>query len=98
MKQLLTLVLAGALCGPALAEDMVAKSGSDYIRLTEAPCLGEYVPEADRGSFRAAYAQVDGESFKACWSMRAGGQVIIAYEDGDWGLVPSHEFKPYLGV
>lgn len=96
------LILALALlCGPAIAEDAVARNGKDAIRITDAPCPASILaltPEGTRGFFRAAFAVLDGKSWDACWALLNDGRILLLYSDGDQGMVSSQMFKPEAGI
>ncbi len=86
-------VLAAA---PALADELVAVSGNDQIRLSDGPCsnekvLGQLSPRA-RAVLRDATAVVQGQQYKACWIVN-GESAHLLYEDGDQGLIPLSDFK-----
>lgn len=100
MKALL-FVAAVMAAGSAIADDAVARSGKSYVRITDAACppevLGLLPPEVgDR--FHAAFAVIDGKSFRACWAMLSDGNVVLQYEDGDGGMVPAADFRPAAGA
>jgi len=86
---------------PAFANDLVARQGSDVIRLVNAACTSEGVlsrvsPQM-RSQFRAAQATVDGRTYAACWRMTPSAAHLV-YEDGDQGLVPLSALKPQLSA
>ncbi|MEZ0306698.1 MAG: hypothetical protein ACAH21_02155 [Ramlibacter sp.] len=88
---------AALISAPALADELVARNGSDQIRLSDSPCKNEQVlariKPAYREQLRDANAVVEGQSFKACWI--ANGEIAhVLYEDGDQGLIPLSDFKP----
>lgn len=86
---------------PAMADDFVARSGSDTLRLTEKPCTNEAVKkllQALPERWQEASAIVNGRSYAACWILMQDGMVWLRYEDGDSGRVPAHYFKPEHGV
>lgn len=102
MKALI-LVAALMAAGPALADDMVFKSESTTVRLTEASC--------EQASFQAVLAQVkpeparvavvtfNGRHIPACWvAHQESGNVAIVDADGDMGLIPMAEFKREAGI
>ncbi|MES3000357.1 MAG: hypothetical protein V4787_06665 [Pseudomonadota bacterium] len=81
---------------PAFADELVAVSGADQIRLSDSPCSNEKVlsqlsPRA-RAMLRDASAVVQGQQFKACWIVD-GESAHLLYEDGDQGLIPLSDFK-----
>jgi hypothetical protein len=82
-----------------MAQDMIARQGNNSVRLANAPCTSELVlarlrPEL-RPRFKAALAEVEGQTFQACWHA-AGNVVHLLYEDGDQGIVPLADLKPDL--
>jgi hypothetical protein len=88
------------LCLPVRA-DYIANNGRDSVRITDAPCPAEVLkllPEGARGYYRAAFAQVDGTSYAACWTLATQQRVHLKYPDGDEGLIPVSEFKDSPGV
>lgn len=90
------LLCAALAVTPAFADDLIARSGSDTVRLADSPCSSEQVlkhlqPQM-HAQFRAASAVVEGRSFSACW--RVMGQVAhLLYEDGDQGVIPLTDLK-----
>jgi hypothetical protein len=93
------LCAAALAAAPALAGDLVARLGSDTIRLADEPCtsqsvLGLLEPQF-QSAYKAASAVVQGQTFSACW--RTAGQAVhLVYEDGDQGFVPLAELKPEM--
>jgi len=91
------LLCAAALAAaPALADELVASNGQDYVRLTDKPCSSEQVlqrltPKL-REMMRDANATVGGQPFHACWVVD-GDSAHLLYEDGDQGLIPLSDFK-----
>jgi hypothetical protein len=97
------LIAAALLCaaGSSFANTMVARQGSDWVRITDAPCTNENVlsriaPGAHK-QFRAATSGISGAPFAACW-VPNGGAALLVYEDGDRGIIPLNEFKEDLGI
>ena len=90
------LCAAALLAAPAMADDLVARNGSDQIRLSDSPCKNEQVlaliKPAWRAELRDASAVVEGQSFKACW-IANGDAAHVLYEDGDQGVIPLSDFK-----
>ncbi len=87
---------AALLSAPALADELVASSGNDSVRLSNSPCTNEQVlsqlqPQM-RATLRDATAVVQGKTFKACWVVE-GHAAHLLYEDGDQGLIPLRDFK-----
>jgi hypothetical protein len=99
MKRFLVFIIAMLCWGGALADDLVARNGNDTVRLTQQACHTEVLPllamvyPAAAERFRAAYAQVDGADYRACWILRPDGKVLLQYEDTDAGLIPWADFK-----
>jgi hypothetical protein len=99
MKIMRFALLCGAaalVAAPALADELVAISGKDQIRLSDSPCsnekvMGQLSPRA-RAMLRDATAVVQGQQFKACWLVH-GESAHLLYEDGDQGLIPLSDFK-----
>lgn len=87
---------AALLAGPVLADELVASSGNDSVRLSSNPCSSEQVLNRLKPQFRAelrdATAVVQGKTFKACWVIE-GRAAHLLYEDGDQGLIPLRDFK-----
>jgi len=90
------LCAAALLAAPVLADELVASSGSDSVRLSSNPCSSEQVLNRLKPQFRAelrdATAVVQGKTFKACWVVE-GRAAHLLYEDGDQGLIPLRDFK-----
>jgi hypothetical protein len=93
------LLCAALAAAPAIAGDLVARQGSDTIRLADEPCTSQLVLgrlEARLHSkYKAASAVVQGQNFAACWRP-AGRAVHLMYEDGDQGILPMEALKPEL--
>lgn len=91
--------LAAFAAAPAFAEELVARQGDDSVHLSEDACKSEQVlvrlEPGSAGEYRAASAVFQGKRFQACWRM-VGDAAHLVYEDGDQGLIPSHELKPEL--
>lgn len=87
---------AALLAAPVLADELVASSGNDSVRLSTAPCSSEQVLNRMQPQFRTvlrdATAVVQGQTFKACWVVD-GHAAHLLYEDGDQGLIPLRDFK-----
>jgi uncharacterized membrane protein len=100
MKSVILACVALA-AAPVFAEELVARNGSDSVRLAEGPCTSESVlaklqaEKQEGGEYKAASAQVGGQSFQACWRV-VGNSAHLMYEDGDQGLIPLAELKPAL--
>ncbi len=96
MKALL--IAAAIAAGSAMADDMVARTGSDYVRITSSPCSTPEVlallPQSLKEQFHDAITQVAGQTFRGCWARLPDGSVFLRYEDGDAGLVPYRDFRP----
>lgn len=92
-------VLAAAVAAPAFSQELVARQGTDSVRLSEAACQSELVlARVDAGSqdeYKAATAEFQGQNFVACWRTM-GGVAHLVYEDGDQGVIPLQELKPEL--
>lgn len=95
-------VLCAAMVGASgMATELVSYQGKNVIHLADGACTSETVlkrlgPEM-QGQFMAASAELDGESFKACWRATPVGAHLI-YEDGDQGLVPLERIKPLVSI
>jgi hypothetical protein len=93
------LLCAALATAPAFAQNLVARQGSDSVRLGDGPCtiqqvLGKLQPQQQK-QYRSATAEVQGRTFAACWRMTSQGAHLL-YEDGDQGLVPVSDLKPEL--
>ncbi|RYY80827.1 MAG: hypothetical protein EOO24_43110 [Comamonadaceae bacterium] len=92
-------IAAAAAAAPAFSQELVARQGSDSVRLSDAACQSELIlARVEPGSheqYRAATAEFQGQNFVACWRA-AGGVAHLVYEDGDQGLIPLQELKPEL--
>ena len=90
------LCAAVLIAAPAMAEELVARNGTDLIRLSDGPCTREQVLNRLKPQFhialRNATALVHGRTFKACWIID-GHAAHLIYEDGDQGLIPLSNFK-----
>jgi hypothetical protein len=98
-------LLATLLCASSIAQaqseaiqnEMIARQGSDSVRLTHQSCPQEvlnHVDQGSRGHFRRAYVSFQAVDYVACWAMRSDGIVFVQYSDGDGGLIPSQMFVP----
>jgi hypothetical protein len=93
-------VLAAFAAAPSFAEELVARQGSDSVRLSDVACKSELVlsrVQEARDEYKAASAQVQGQSFVACWRVM-GNVAHLVYEDGDQGIIPIQELKPELSA
>jgi hypothetical protein len=92
---------AAAAAAPAFGQELVARQGSDSVRLSDAACQSELVlARVEPGSaddYKAATAQFQGQTFVACWRTM-GGVAHLVYEDGDQGIIPMQELKPALSA
>ena len=97
MKRVLMLAAVLA-AGLAVADDRVARTGADFVRIRTLPCSSPEVLALlsaelhDR--FQEAVTSVEGKTFRGCWTLLPDGRVFLRYEDGDAGMVPLREFKP----
>lgn len=104
MRKLLIFIAALSFWGVVWASDLVARNGNDTVRLTQAACHAEILPllamvfPTAAPNFRAAHAEIDGASFRACWILRPDGKVLLQYEDTDTGLIHVQEFQRAPGV
>lgn len=86
---------------PALADDLVARNGKNYLRLQDLPCparMAPLIPPEVLEMFRAAVAQLEGRQYPGCWAMRPDGTIFVRYEDGDAGLIPMSQFQAEPGI
>jgi hypothetical protein len=97
------LICAALLCaaGSSFANTMLARQGSDWVRVTDKPCtdqrvLSHLAPGAE-SRFMAASSIIGGAPFAACWTL-SGNMALIIFDDGDKGMIPLSEFKEDLGV
>lgn len=101
MKKILSALVAASFAMSAQSETMIARQGSDWVRVTDAPCTNEKVLShlaAGAGKqFRAATSGISGAPYAACW-VPSGKMAFMVYEDGDKGLIPLAEFKEDLGA
>jgi hypothetical protein len=100
MKMIIaTVVLATA--AASYADELVSSNGQDSVRLTDKPCSSDQVLQRLTPKFRElmrdANAVVKGVNFAACWIVD-GDSAHLLYEDGDQGLIPLSDFKPYRGA
>lgn len=73
-------------------EPMIARAGTDYIRLTDQVCT------PNLPGYKSGNAVLDGTGYKLCWKLvrpQTGPlHIVVVYEDGDvWRVEPS-KFKP----
>lgn len=96
MNRLFILLLL-LLAWPALAADMEARDGADWVRTSEAPCayaaVLQHIPPQYRPQFQKAQAQLNGVLYFVCWRTQ-GNMIHLIYEDGDQGLLPAADFAP----
>jgi hypothetical protein len=96
MKRLIIAAVLAA--GTAMAQDLVARNGSDYVRLSSKPCSTPAVlallPAELHDQFQEAVSQVEGKTFRGCWMMLPDGRVFLKYEDNDIGVLRYGLFKP----
>lgn len=97
MKAVAVFAFAAFAAVPVFAEELVARQGSDSVRLSDSACsselvLGRIEPTA-KDEYRAATAQFQGQNFVACWRVM-GNVAHLVYEDGDQGIIPIQELKP----
>lgn len=94
-------IAAAAAAAPALAEELVARQGTDSVRLSDAACESKLVlSRVEPGSaeeYKAATAEFQGQNFVACWRTM-GAVAHLVYEDGDQGIIPLEELKPELST
>jgi len=93
------LALSAALAiamSPALADDLVARQGSDSVRLADGPCQSERVlarlEPGSQSDYKSASAVFQGQQYTACWRV-VGSIAHLVYEDGDQGMIPLAELK-----
>jgi hypothetical protein len=83
------------------AQEMVAKSGDDVVRIYDLPCpyasVLRFIPEEARATFRKAEARIGGQRWFACFRL-VGAQVHLVYEDADQGLIDAGEFNAEPGI
>lgn len=99
IQALLAACLLGALVSPQPARaDSIARSGSNWVRLTLKPCTDAATVAAlqeqglDPESFRAARSEFGGVPHAACWMPAQGGAVLV-YDDKDQGYIPVDALK-----
>jgi len=95
MKHVL-LALSAFIALPALADEMLAVSGKDSVRLTQGACpaaIQALIQPDMRSRFRGAVAMVNGVQFKPCWALLPDGRIALQYEDGDGALLPLAQFQ-----
>lgn len=92
------LLLAG---GGAGAKDLVAREGSDEVRLSDEPCTDAatlaQIPPQLHGDFSKASGRMAGQDYQGCWR-RAGSAAHIVWQDGDQGLVPFSVLRPAFNL
>lgn len=90
-------------CMPALAGEMVTKSGANEVHLVDSPCVHAgtmgLIKAEYRKDFRKAWASIGGKYFYACWMVSSDAkEVFVLYEDGDYNQFPVSAFKYQEGV
>ena len=96
MKRILVGAGAALLALSAYADSAIFRAGADSVEITEEPCHASVVallPADAVQHFRAANAVIGGQLIQACWALRADGMVVLAYSDGDQGLLPAGVFQ-----
>jgi hypothetical protein len=96
MKRIVLCAGAALLAFSATADSAIFRAGADSVEITEEPCHAAVValiPAEVVQHFRAANAVIGGKLIQACWALRADGMVVIAYSDGDTGLLPAGAFQ-----
>ena len=97
----LVAALAAFAAAPAFADQLVARQGSDSVRLFDGACKSELVLRRvepnTTDDYKAATANFQGQNFVACWRMM-GNVAHLIYEDGDQGIIPMQELKPELSA
>lgn len=83
--------------------DYIARQGKDYVRIMETPCdasVLQHIPEQAHPMFLGAVAEMNGKSYRACWTMfqQTGAHLFVVYEDADTGLIPLGDLKEAQGV
>ena len=96
-------VCAALALAPVLAnaDELVARQGSDSVRLSEGACdsqlvLGRLSPDT-HAMYKKASAVVGGQTYSACWAV-VGNAAHLVYEDGDQGVIPLSDLKPELAA
>jgi hypothetical protein len=101
MRLALLAAIAACFALPAQSSTMLARQGSDWVRVTDKPCtdqrvLSHLAPGAE-SRFMAASSIIGGAPFAACWTL-SGNMALIIFDDGDKGMIPLSAFKEDLGV
>ena len=93
--------LAAFAAAPVFAEELIARQGSDTVRLSDSACKSELVlsrlDSRAKAEYRAATAYFQGQNFVACWRVM-GNVAHLVYEDGDQGIIPIQELKPAMST
>lgn len=92
------LVLGAALLCASVHADLVARQGSDSVRLLEEPCTDAEVlaaihalePQAD--DFQRAITEWKGKRYEGCWHPGDPGTIHVIYGDGQ-GIAPVRDLK-----
>lgn len=88
MKRALYAVLLAA--SPVFAADLVARNGTDSLRLTGESCPAAVlalIPPEYHEAMRKAVAHVRGQKWVGCYLV-VGDMVLVQYDDGETGAVP----------
>ena len=95
------LAAATLAAAPSFAQDLIARQGSDSVRLSDDACKSDLVlsriEPGTANEFHSASADFQGQHFQACWRM-VGNAAYLIYEDGDQGIIPATELKPELSA
>lgn len=97
------ILASAALLAFSANADYIARQGKDYVRIMETPChesVLQHIPPEAHPLFLGAVAEMNGKSYRACWTMfqQTGAHLFLVYEDADTGLVPLADLKEAQGV
>jgi hypothetical protein len=69
--------------------------GNSVLAYTDQPCspkvLALLAKDAPADQLHRAKARIEGKDYEACWA-QVEDKVIVIYDDGDYGVLPSHLF------
>lgn len=100
MRALLAALISAAVlfAATARAESMIARDGTNTVRVTRAlctdPAILAHVPPEFRPRFHRGDAVLDGKPYALCWASLGDGWAVLVYADGDTGRVPVAAFAP----
>lgn len=98
LSLLLLLVASSCQMAPAAAPPaMVLREGDNIVVLRSPACSNPkvlaYIPAEYKAHFHAGNAKLNGKTHALCWALN-GPRVIVVFDDGDGGSLPTAAFMP----